>query len=236
MLYTLAVQFSLTDLITWYLVFVFSLVAHEAAHAFVAWKLGDATAFAGGQVTLNPIPHMKREPIGTIVLPLLSFATQGWMIGWASAPISRIWALTFPRRSALVAAAGPLVNLIILLTALIAIRVSLAEGWFTHPMGSVMRLQGIVIGAKPGFEIISAQVLSITYSLNIILFFFNLIPVPPLDGASILKLILPSALQQPYARLLAMPGTAMIGLIAAWILFPKFFAPLMRQAVEFLYR
>jgi Zn-dependent protease len=230
------VHFSLTDLISWYLVFVFSLVAHEAGHAFVAWKLGDAMAFAGGQVSLNPIPHMKREPIGTVVLPLLSFATLGWMIGWASAPINRIWALSFPRRSALVAAAGPLVNLIIFLTALMAIRVSLSEGWFTHPMGGVIRIQGIVIGAKPGFEMIAAQVLSITYSLNIILFFFNLIPVPPLDGGSILKLILPSALQQPYARLLAMPGTAMIGLIAAWILFPKFLAPLLRQAVELLYR
>ena len=66
--------------------FLFSTTVHEAMHALVAWKLGDPTAYNGGQVSLSPIPHIKREPIGMLVLPLLTAMTQGWAIGWASAP------------------------------------------------------------------------------------------------------------------------------------------------------
>jgi Zn-dependent protease len=229
-------HFSLPDLICWYVVFVFSLVAHEAGHALTAWKLGDATAYAGGQVTLNPIPHMRQEPFGTIVLPLLSFVTQGWMIGWATTPINRLWALSNPRRSALVAAAGPLVNLIILVLSFVLIRFFLAHGDFVRPAEPVVRLQSIVAGASPGPWMIAAELLSIAYALNLILFFFNLIPVPPLDGGSIIKLFLPSSIQQGYARLLAAPGTSMLGLLVAWVFFPRFFGPVIRQSVELIYR
>ena len=70
----------------WYLAFIISITFHEAAHAFVGLKLGDTTAEDGGQVTLNPFPHIKREIVGTIVVPLFTFFSSGWMIGWASAP------------------------------------------------------------------------------------------------------------------------------------------------------
>ena len=56
--------------VTWYVAFLFSLTLHEAAHALAAYKLGDPTAYHGGQVTLNPLPHMQREPFGTILVPL----------------------------------------------------------------------------------------------------------------------------------------------------------------------
>ena len=69
----------------WYLAFLFSVVVHEASHAFAAMKLGDTTAYEGGQVTLDPLPHIKREPFGTVVIPVLTYLMGGWMFGWASA-------------------------------------------------------------------------------------------------------------------------------------------------------
>lgn len=63
----------LTEGLLWYIAFLVSTTFHEAAHAFAALRLGDRTAYEGGQVTLDPIPHIRREPVGTIVVPLLSF-------------------------------------------------------------------------------------------------------------------------------------------------------------------
>jgi Zn-dependent protease len=222
-------SFSLRDMGCWYAVFLFSLVAHEAGHAFAAWRLGDATARAGGQVTLNPLPHMRREPIGTVVLPLLSFATQGWMIGWASVPLSRIWVEAFPRRSGLVAAAGPAVNLLLTGLSLLIIRFGLSGGWLHHPVGHAQGLQSLVVGASPGLLMWVGEVLSITFCLNAILFLFNLIPLPPLDGASILKLVIPTPLLPSYGRLLSSPQGALAGLVAAWILFPRILGPVFRR-------
>src|SRR6188474_1421801 len=102
-------------------------------HALVALKLGDPTAYYGGQVTLSPIPHMKREPIGMLVLPLLTALTQGWAIGWASAPYDPHWAARYPRRAALMAAAGPIGNLMLAGIAFVLLKVGLASGWFVAP-------------------------------------------------------------------------------------------------------
>src|SRR6266852_7405402 len=103
----------LVDGILWYVVFLFSTTLHEASHALTAFRLGDRTAYEGGQVTLDPIPHMKREPIGTIVVPIISYAVGGWMIGWASVPYNFQWALTYPKRAAKMALAGPAANLLL---------------------------------------------------------------------------------------------------------------------------
>ena len=67
----------------WFAVFLLSLTCHEAAHALVAQWGGDHTAAAGGQVSLDPIPHIRREPFGTLVVPILSYFLYGWMLGWA---------------------------------------------------------------------------------------------------------------------------------------------------------
>ena len=72
--------------ITWYVALLVALTCHEAAHGFAALKLGDPTAFSQGRVTLDPVAHIKREPFGTVVIPIVSFILAGWMIGWASAP------------------------------------------------------------------------------------------------------------------------------------------------------
>ena len=76
----------LADAILFYVVFLFSTTLHEAAHAWVAKLGGDLTAYHGGQVSLDPMPHIRREPFGMVILPLLSAVTTGWPFGFASAP------------------------------------------------------------------------------------------------------------------------------------------------------
>ena len=85
-------SFSILDFGSWLLVFIFSLTAHEAAHAWAAKRLGDLTAYQGGQVTLDPIPHIRREPLGMLIIPIASYFSSGWMFGWASAPFNFAWA------------------------------------------------------------------------------------------------------------------------------------------------
>lgn len=102
----------LLDGLLWYIVFIFSTTLHEASHALAALKLGDRTAHEGGQVTLNPIPHIRREPIGTVAVPIISFILGGWMIGWASVPYNYAWSLKYPKKAAKMALAGPLANLL----------------------------------------------------------------------------------------------------------------------------
>ena len=88
----------LTGLI-YYLVFLFSTTVHEAAHAWAAKRGGDLTAYLGGQVSLDPRPHIKREPFGMVILPLLSVAISGWPFGFASAPYDPAWAMRYPHWS-----------------------------------------------------------------------------------------------------------------------------------------
>ena len=97
--------------------FVFSLVAHEGAHAIVAKWGGDWTAYNQGQASLNPVPHMRREPAGLIVIPILTYLSGGFMMGWASAPYHVEWSRRYPGRAALMAAAGPAANFILVLIA-----------------------------------------------------------------------------------------------------------------------
>src|SRR5580704_4114037 len=101
---------TLTLGLVWYVAFLFSTVCHEAAHALAAKLGGDLTAAEGGQVSLDPIPHIRREPFGMVVFPILSYAVGGWMMGWASAPFNPQWALQHPRRSAWMSLAGPGAN------------------------------------------------------------------------------------------------------------------------------
>src|SRR5687768_7711193 len=112
----------------WFVAFLFSTTVHEAMHALVAWKGGDPTAYEGGQVSLSPLPHIKREPIGMVVVPLITALTQGWAIGWASAPYDPHWAAHHPGRAAVMSAAGPAGNLMIALIAFVILKAGLASG------------------------------------------------------------------------------------------------------------
>src|SRR6188508_155288 len=104
----------------WFVAFLFSTTVHEAMHALVAWKGGDPTAYHGGQVSLSPIPHIRREPIGMLVVPLLTSMTQGW-------------AERHPQRAALMAAAGPAGNFMLALAAFMLLKAGLLAGFFIAP-------------------------------------------------------------------------------------------------------
>ena len=116
--------------VIWYVALLFSLTLHEASHAWAAMKGGDRTAYHGGQVSLDPMPHIRREPFGTVVVPLLSFALSGWMIGWASTPYDPRWAYTYPKRAAWMSVAGPAANFLLILLAATAIRIGMMVGVF----------------------------------------------------------------------------------------------------------
>ena len=88
----------LYDASTWVLPVLFAITLHEASHGYVAWRLGDDTAYRLGRVTFNPLKHV--DPFGTVVAPILSYLWMGWMIGWASTPYDPSWAHAHPRRAA----------------------------------------------------------------------------------------------------------------------------------------
>ena len=80
----------------WYIAFLFSTTCHEASHALAAKLGGDDTAAMGGQLSLNPVPHSRREPFGMVVVPLLAFFMSAYMIGWDSAPYDQSWERLHP--------------------------------------------------------------------------------------------------------------------------------------------
>ena len=163
-------QKALFDGLLTYVFFIPLLTFHEWAHAWVAWKCGDDTAYHQGRVTLNPIAHM--ELIGTVVLPLLGIflslsnsALAGFIIGWGRPVPVNVSNLHSPRRDdTLVALAGPAINLILAFALL-----ALAK-----------------IGATTGVSIFTEVGIRMAI-LSLFLCFFNLLPVPPLDGSHVLK-------------------------------------------------
>ena len=191
---------NLADGFLWYLAFLFSVVLHEASHAYAAMKLGDPTAYHGGQVTLDPLPHIKREPFGTVLMPVLSFLAGGWMIGWASAPYDPVWARSYPRRSALMALAGPLSNLLVVVAAGILIHIGIAMDLFYAP--DRINFSHVVASRSSGFPDGVATLLSILFSLNVLLFIFNLIPLPPLDGSGVIPLLVNKDKAVAYMKLI----------------------------------
>lgn len=219
--------------LTWFVVFLFSTTLHEASHAFAAYRLGDPTAYHGGQLTLNPLPHILRSPIGMVVVPLVTFFTQGWMMGWASAPFDPLWARRYPRRAAAMALAGPAANLSLVLLAALAIRAGLALGFFTPPAGA--DFAHVTAAAGPGIAAGAVVPLSLLFSLNLLLFLFNLLPLPPLDGSAVLPALLSPSAAERYAVLQSQPFMPLIGLLIAWRVFPALYHPLQALALGLLY-
>lgn len=226
-------NFSLIDGAAWYVVFLFSITLHEASHAFAAMKLGDNTAYRGGQVTLDPIPHIRREPFGMVIVPILSYLLGGWMMGWASAPYDPYWANRYPRRAGLMAMAGPASNLLLVIVAALLIRLGMLVGIFVAPES--ITFTSVVQATGPGIPAVLATLLSITFSLNLILFLFNLIPLPPLDGSSIPLLWMSHEQAAKYSGFLAHPGIAIFGILIAWRIFGPIYSPVHLFAINLLY-
>jgi Zn-dependent protease len=208
----------------WFVAFLFSTTVHEAMHAFAALRGGDPTAYHGGQVSLSPVPHIKREPIGMLVVPLLTALTQGWAIGWASTPYDPRWAAAYPKRAAVMAAAGPAGNLSIALIAFVLIKIGLASGWFIPPDSA--NFEHLVSSPSGDGRTFAGTLLSIFLTLNVLLAAFNMIPLPPLDGSSVIGLVLPEGVDVKFRELSYNPTFQIIGLVIAWQVFPLIVGPL----------
>jgi len=156
---------------------------HELAHGWVALRLGDHTAQMLGRLSLNPLRHI--DPVGTVIVPILLFMTAGVIFGWAK-PVPIDWRnLHQPQRDmALVAAAGPVANLLMAIAWAILLRsaVGLDGGlpWLSAPL-IYMGLTGIIV--------------------NLLLAALNLIPLPPLDGSRVVSALLPRRWAQIYNRI-----------------------------------
>lgn len=219
--------------IVWYVVFIFSTTLHEAAHALAAQRLGDDTARRAGQLTLDPRPHIQREPFGMVVFPILSYLMGGWMMGWASVPLDPYWAARHPKRAAWMALAGPMGNLAIVLLAGLLIRVGVFLGLLVPP--DTLSFTHMVQAASPGLLTAPALLLSLFFSLNLMLAFFNLLPVPPLDGASAVMLVLSSSMRNRWGEWVRNPAFAFLGIFVAWKVFGPLFRPIRALAIWLLY-
>ena len=183
---------------------LFAITLHEAAHGYVARHFGDMTAYQAGRISLNPLRHI--DPVGTILLPLLTLALGGILFGWAKPVPVNFGALRHPKQDMLwVAIAGPASNLLMaLLWALMIKLVWLFPGsYFSEPL-----LEMAQIGIK----------------INVILMVLNLLPLPPLDGGRVAVLPHRQAYQlsriEPYGLfiLIALAITPVLG----WIITPLF--------------
>lgn len=216
-----------------YVVFLFAVTLHEAGHAWAAKVGGDLTAYYGGQVSLDPIPHIRREPFGMVILPILSVILTGWPFGYASAPYDPNWARRYPKRAGWMALAGPGANLLLVLVAAIIITIGRAMTFFTTP--SSVFFSHVTEAASAGPAQAVAFVVSVFFSLNLVLLVLNLIPVPPLDGYGALPLVLPAKALEAYQDFSRQPMIGWVGILIAWKIFGSLYHPIFLFAVNLLY-
>jgi len=155
-----------------FVVIIFSVVAHEVSHGYMAERLGDPTARLMGRLTLNPIKHI--DLVGSILLPLFLSFTGGVVFGWAKPVPYNPQNIKNKNGSSFVAFAGPLTNL----------SIALVFALLYHFLGS--------FASNSLAPILFAQIILINVSLAI----FNLVPIPPLDGAKVLMLFVPYEARQ----------------------------------------
>jgi Zn-dependent protease len=171
--------------LTSFVVLLFSLSFHEAAHAWMARRLGDPTAQQEGRISLNPIAHI--DPIGTVLIPLIQIFGSGIpLIGWAKPtpynPGNFNRDVSMARGHVLVAGAGPVSNLVLALV-------------FTALLFVGLRVLGAEALGQPG-----RALLGIGVQMNVALAIFNLFPLPPLDGSKVASWGLPRTLGERYDR------------------------------------
>ena len=219
--------------IIWYIVFVFSVVFHEYAHALVAYRFGDHTAAHHGLTTLNPVPHIQRSPFGMVVVPLLSFVGAGWMIGWASTPYDPYWARRYPKEAALMGLAGPAANLFLIIVAGILVHIGIGLKLFSAPPS--VTFTSVVQANRDGLPQGLAILISILFTLNLLLLVFNLIPLPPLDGTAWMEFVLKGEALYKYRALMAHPTVRIFGIFIAWYIINFIFGPIHLLALNALY-
>jgi Zn-dependent protease len=198
-----------------YVVFLFSTVLHELAHAVMAYKWGDSTAKDLGRFTLNPLPHI--DPIGTVLVPLLSLFMMGGIMGWASTPVDKS-RMRDPRWGDFwTSFAGPLTNLALAIVSLILLKVVLSS-----------------VGAGLGeFQDAFKDLLGVSLELNIFLMVLNLLPIPPLDGGHMLRNLVPERFGEMLDQISQFGILILIALAASGTL-SKIVDPLKRLAFSML--
>lgn len=213
------------------IVFLFAISVHESAHAWMALRNGDPTAYMLGRVTLNPIKHI--DPVGTILLPALALFTGFPMIGWAKpTPVNTRNFKNLVRSDVLTSVAGPISNFLVAFVAVVLLAVIAVTSGEGHSV-----VQELARGVVPGSGSALTPLGIILYEgmlINILLAIFNLIPIPPLDGSHVLRHFLPSTMLRVY-------DTAGILLLFVLILFGggflrMLFVPVIAAANSFLIR
>lgn len=193
----------------WALPLVFAVTVHEAAHGWVADRLGDPTARKLGRITFNPLPHI--DLVGTILVPMLMLAFTGFLLGWAKPVPVSVGRLRHPKRDmAIVAAAGPAVNLLMAIVWSIALVVA-------HNL----------VHSAPAVAVPVLLMAIAGVFVNLVLMAINLLPVPPLDGGRILTGLLPFPMARAFARIepfgLIILIVLLITGVVRWILGPVVF-------------
>lgn len=216
----------------WYPVFLLSTTLHEASHAYAAMLGGDLTGYHEGQVTLDPRPHIKREPFGMVVVPILTFFMSGWMLGWASVPFDTRWADRFPHRAGWMSLAGPAANLALVILAGLGIHLGMKFGLLEQPASIDFSTVTSALSGDFGFL---AYGLSILFSLNLILFVFNLLPFPPLDGSGVILLFMSEKVARKVQAVMYQPMLALGGFLLAWHFFGEIYGPFFTAALNVLY-
>lgn len=189
---------------------MFSVVVHEVAHGYAAYLQGDNTARLQGRLTLNPLKHL--EWFGSFILPTISYLLGGFIIGWAKPVPFNPYNLRNQRwGEAIVAFAGPFINICIALFFGLIIRLAVF-GVFTLPVG-FLQIAGTIV------------------FINLILACFNLVPIPPLDGSKILFSFFPNSLAPLRANLEAYGTTILIFFI---FFFSNFLSPIVQGAFQLI--
>ena len=193
---------------------IFAITLHEAAHGWIASKLGDKTALQLGRVTLNPIKHI--DLIGTIIVPIVLFLLGGFIFGWAK-PVPVNWSnLKKPRRDmALVALAGPIANLFMALLWAVIAKITIL-------------ILATNISSTSIKDILTFFLLAGEYGIliNLVLMVLNLVPIPPLDGSRVVSALLPKKAAYQYGRIEPYGIWILIALLAFKILHLIIFPPI----------
>jgi Zn-dependent protease len=209
------------------IVLVLAFSVHESAHAYMAMRLGDPTAYMLGRVTLNPLKHL--DPVGSVFLPLIALVYHWPLIGWAKPCPVTPRNFRHPRRDdILVSLAGPASNLAMALGALILLAIFKHVGGGPAVLAAMDVTRGFVSGVDtstlPLFP--AAMLLYYGVTINLLLFVFNLIPIPPLDGSHVLRQFLPYNVERVYNRI-GMFGLLILFFFGGSLIFGTFYYPLL---------
>ena len=201
--------FSLSQAIFTFIIIIYSIILHEVAHGYAAYIQGDETANRAGRLTLNPLPHI--DVMGSVIVPLLAFFTAGTFFGWAKPVPYNEYNIRTKAGLAFVAAAGVLTNIFLAFMAGVAFKVLGAQGVLSNGMAEAL------------FTIIG---------VNVSLAFFNLIPIPPFDGMSILQAIFPRL--NTRSRIIYNPIYMILAIVVASVLYRALIPPVIGFISELL--